>query len=331
MFGTLVVVLPSPFTGGEMTLRQSKEEKEFDTSIHSKDQSSFICFYSDVFHKVHAVKSGYRLALVYNLVSKPGTRISAPMTMNESMTKLREMFAEWIERDSKAKLAPTFLAHVLKHQYSKFGLDFSEVKGKDKTKVNFLQTVAKELGFSIYLAQFDVRITGVGRELDMDRYSKSRKGKLAFLTRPWHFDTIQAAVKDGDDDDDSSDEEEDEDYYEDFSYGEFYDYTFLKETYREYELRDVIDPNGTQYDLSQFPVVERSLIPPANILKDWEMDDEESERFTGNDGGDIHKCKYEVRCRFSEAFSEIFCSILQISCAHVACEPGKHAISGQYS
>lgn len=70
MFGSLVVCLPSQFTGGALVTRHQGQEVRFDWS--SSPQSpmqkvSWAAFFSDVEHEVLPVSDGYRFTLTYNL------------------------------------------------------------------------------------------------------------------------------------------------------------------------------------------------------------------------------------------------------------------------
>ncbi|KIJ06084.1 hypothetical protein PAXINDRAFT_103518 [Paxillus involutus ATCC 200175] len=72
MFGSLVVIFPTPYEGGEFILRHGGEEWELESvqTISAAAQSppiSFIAFFSDVEHEVMEVTSGYRVTLTYNL------------------------------------------------------------------------------------------------------------------------------------------------------------------------------------------------------------------------------------------------------------------------
>ncbi|KAH9885109.1 hypothetical protein C8Q73DRAFT_718371 [Cubamyces lactineus] len=70
MFGSLVVILPTPHEGGELVLRHQDEEWTIDSadllSGHS-DRIAFVTFFSDVEHEVLPVRSGHRITLTYNL------------------------------------------------------------------------------------------------------------------------------------------------------------------------------------------------------------------------------------------------------------------------
>ena len=70
MFGSLVVCLPTPFTGGELIVRHHKQEIKYDWSSTASDTSSTLhwaTFFSDVEHEVLPVSEGYRVTLTYNL------------------------------------------------------------------------------------------------------------------------------------------------------------------------------------------------------------------------------------------------------------------------
>jgi hypothetical protein len=71
MFGSLVVVFPTPHQGGALMFRHRGGEWTFDsaTMVQTQKDSSiaFAAFYSDVEHEVTPVTSGHRVTLTYNL------------------------------------------------------------------------------------------------------------------------------------------------------------------------------------------------------------------------------------------------------------------------
>ena len=70
MFGSLVVCLPTQFSGGALVTRHQGKEVRFDwsSSAHEPMQKvSWAAFFSDVEHEVLPVTDGHRLALTYNL------------------------------------------------------------------------------------------------------------------------------------------------------------------------------------------------------------------------------------------------------------------------
>ncbi len=92
MFGSLVIVFPTPHTGGALNLRYEDKEYTFDasqlltkaelvpssrTDNEPKDVQSphvaFVAFFSDVEHEVMPVTSGHRITITYNLYFAMGT------------------------------------------------------------------------------------------------------------------------------------------------------------------------------------------------------------------------------------------------------------------
>jgi len=65
MVGTLVVTLPSRYTGGELTVEHNGERKAYQGS---RTALSLVAFYADCRHEVLKVQSGYRITLTYNLL-----------------------------------------------------------------------------------------------------------------------------------------------------------------------------------------------------------------------------------------------------------------------
>ncbi|KZT24052.1 hypothetical protein NEOLEDRAFT_1095043 [Neolentinus lepideus HHB14362 ss-1] len=71
MFGSLVVVYPTPHEGGALILRHRGKKWEFDSgkilAMQNEPRLSYIAFYADVEHEVTTVTSGHRITLTYNL------------------------------------------------------------------------------------------------------------------------------------------------------------------------------------------------------------------------------------------------------------------------
>ena len=70
MFGSLVVCLPTEFSGGELVTRHHGREVKFDWSSSPdspRKTVSWATFFSDVEHEVLPVTQGHRITLTYNL------------------------------------------------------------------------------------------------------------------------------------------------------------------------------------------------------------------------------------------------------------------------
>jgi hypothetical protein len=81
MFGSLVIVFPTPHEGGALLLRHRGQEWTFDSGreLAAKGEPSigYVAFFSDIEHEVAPVISGHRVTLTYNLYFDDGGPVSA--------------------------------------------------------------------------------------------------------------------------------------------------------------------------------------------------------------------------------------------------------------
>ena len=71
MFGTLIVQIPSVFTGGDLVVRHNGLTSVFKNSqLGSDSHCVFVAHFASCPHKLQAVASEYRVALIYSLCWK---------------------------------------------------------------------------------------------------------------------------------------------------------------------------------------------------------------------------------------------------------------------
>ncbi|MEU8898684.1 2OG-Fe(II) oxygenase [Nocardia sp. NPDC048505] len=155
MIGTLVVSLPSAFTGGELVIEQQGAQV-VDTG--SPERLSFVAFYSDCAHEVRPVTEGFRIALTYNLIA---TECSSPDFARHPSAalmaeQLRAHFDTPVESaDSYPRSAPRpprQLVYLMDHQYSQSGFGWDRLKGRDATRTGMLLAAADLAGCDTSLA-----------------------------------------------------------------------------------------------------------------------------------------------------------------------------------
>ena len=147
MFATIVVVLPSQFTGGAVHVSHGGLSKVYDCSPTSATQTTVLAWYTDVKHEVKPITSGFRLALSYNLLHTGTSLRPALSTNTDTLEALRDLLQAWKERGRPKKLV-----YLLSYKYSKANLRGSALKGADAHKVALLDPLAKEYGFGLGLA-----------------------------------------------------------------------------------------------------------------------------------------------------------------------------------
>ena len=161
MIATLVVLLPSRSTGGDLVIEHRSESVRYSGSATSL---VFVAFYADTRHEALPVQSGYRVALTYNLLLTAGAVTRAPAgPVDEVAAQLGRHFTHtppprW-RGDHSAVEPPDRLVVLLDHQYSERGLRWSQLKGDDADRAEVVRRAAELAGFDVALAQAEVHET----------------------------------------------------------------------------------------------------------------------------------------------------------------------------
>ncbi|KAF2502794.1 hypothetical protein BU16DRAFT_612396 [Lophium mytilinum] len=251
MFGTMVICLPSPHTGGDVRLKHLGERKAYATS---KVDNCYLWWYSDVIHEVQEVTSGYRWVLTYNLVRKgPWADFSA---LRYESSVLRNAVGLW---SSQLKSSLTIdcceLIYVLEHKYTEANLRIDLLKSRDLGRVMALKQACEANGFSIFLAALERQMYG-GVEYDYDEYDR-RRGR--------HGNYY------GDEEDEESEDGED---------GQHHDLADILED--DYAIKSLMDLQGVQ--VMENIDFDATQIIQDDAFEDAYPDDEDYEGFTGNSG-----------------------------------------------
>ncbi|HEV2372890.1 MAG TPA: 2OG-Fe(II) oxygenase, partial [Streptosporangiaceae bacterium] len=154
MIGSLVVVLPSAHTGGQLVVEHAGAAK---TYRGSKSAISLVAFYADCRHEVRPVKSGYRVTLTYNLLVSGDTgrpAVGDDATVGELARCLTEHFTIRVTNpysDAEAD-PPNRLVYLLDREYTARGLSWSRLKGTDASRASLLRAAADSSGCESVLA-----------------------------------------------------------------------------------------------------------------------------------------------------------------------------------
>lgn len=163
MVATLVVLLPSRSTGGDLIVSHRGESVRYHGSASSL---TFVAFYADTRHEVLPIETGHRVALTYNLVLRGDT--TAPLTDDPSaIAAAAELLGRHFEHspvprwqnDRQALEPPDRLVVLLDHQYTERGLRWSHLKGHDATRGEILRGAAAVVGCEVALAQAEIQET----------------------------------------------------------------------------------------------------------------------------------------------------------------------------
>jgi predicted 2-oxoglutarate/Fe(II)-dependent dioxygenase YbiX len=249
MFATLIIVLPSIYTGGALLVRHRDREARLDLSCSEPSQVAFAAFYADCVHEVLPITSGYRLALVYNLRRQGRGQRPEPPNYDTEQARVTVLLRQWSAgKDAPDDNSPEKLLYPLEHAYTPAELAFEALKGADAAVAAVLVAAASAAACDLHLALVSIKESGSAEHID---YYGSRH-------RGW------------------SDEEDEEDFE-------------VSEVHDRYEtLSDWRRPDGSRLELGDLPFTEDELCPP-DAFADLEPDEQYFHEATGNEGASFER------------------------------------------
>ena len=181
MFATVIVVLPSHFTGGDAHLSHGSLSTVYNTSEGSGYQTTVLAWYTDVTHEIKPITSGYRLALAYNLIHTTQTLRPAISQNQRFSSTVKQVLVSWNEHAKAGLRVPGKVLYLLDHMYSQANLRASALKGADDHKIALLEVIARELGFHLGFASVTCRLQGSGDDDGYDSDPDPDSDSVGFL------------------------------------------------------------------------------------------------------------------------------------------------------
>lgn len=151
MVATLVLTLPGRWTGGELHVAHQDERAGLLWCPDRPDRLAWAAFYCDCEHELRPVSSGHRLALVYSLCLPPDEASGGwPLPDDEpEVTALQGLLEAWDCEDD-------LRAIILDHRYSREGLSWAGLKGRDRARANVLRRAAERADCRVALATWEL-------------------------------------------------------------------------------------------------------------------------------------------------------------------------------
>ncbi|KAL5531710.1 hypothetical protein ACEPAG_4587 [Sanghuangporus baumii] len=255
MFATIVVILPSFYTGGQVQVSHGVEKKMFDFSSDGF-ATSMLTWYADVVHEVQTITSGYRLALSYNLIQEEA---SAPLPTVPSTSpthiRLEGVLQKWSQ--GLYDNPPPQIAYVLDHKYSRvdLGSGGKSLKGKDAQLVTALRQLASKHRVALALAELECHVVG-GASDDFDAYGSYHKRRRCYY------------------------DEYSDDYDDDVP-------TMGEEESRTIKISSLVDLDGNQLIGKESISLDNEELIPEDPFEDDDPDERDYEGYMGNYPGDV--------------------------------------------
>ena len=259
MFGTLVVVLPSFHSGGELVVRHAGREAVLELRTPEVSQISYAAFYADCEHEIRPITQGNRLCLIYNLIQRVSGK-GEPKPLTAPQYDKEAAAATALLKDWAANLdAPPKLVYLLEHKYTPAGLSFSGLKNADAALGKVLAQAAKPVGLAIHLGIVHITESGAAEVSYRPAYGRSRWRRRY--------------------------EEEEESDDQDFEIIDVADAEAYIDSWTGAEGRTV--------DFGRIPLAEGELLP-AGALDDEVPDEQRVSEATGNEGASFERAYHRA-------------------------------------
>ena len=254
MFATLVLVLPSECSGGELIVRHKGREVSIDLNSADPTEASYAAFYADCVHEVRPVTSGYRLTLIYNLVREAGGMAPTLPDHEAQSRRITALLRNWV--DGKLSIAddsPEKLVFPLEHAYTSAELAFSALKNADAAAAAVLISAAPAADCELHLALLAIEESG---SAEHSGYVPRGRGR-------WYRD-----------------DDEDHEHADDFEILEVLDSSLTISDWRR--------ADGAHAAIDVLPFLDEELCP-LDIFADIEPDEQYFHEATGNEGASFER------------------------------------------
>ncbi|KAG7097990.1 hypothetical protein E1B28_005298 [Marasmius oreades] len=193
MFGSLVIVFPTPHTGGQLVLRHDDKEHNFDSgtvlsnSPSPNDTIAYIAFFSDVEHEVLPVTSGHRITLTYNLYfSKSTAQVPDSLLVPKTNFKLRDTISALLDNPQflpKGGLLGFALSHsyAVKSRGSLNGI-LQVLKGEDAV----IRSACEGLGLDLAIQSVMGNQVLLDYAIDLSSYGEIEGSLVALVLNEGH-------------------------------------------------------------------------------------------------------------------------------------------------
>ncbi|MCP1846169.1 putative 2-oxoglutarate/Fe(II)-dependent dioxygenase YbiX [Bradyrhizobium sp. USDA 4524] len=156
MFATLVLILPSAHSGGELIVKHLGREVVLELRPEEPSEIGFAAFYADCVHEVRPVKTGWRLTLVYNLRFAGTSRALKAPDYRAEHGQVVELLRTWAGAEDE----PDKLILPLEHVYTPAELSFGALKGADAGVASVLAKAAADANCDLHLALVSIEEGG---------------------------------------------------------------------------------------------------------------------------------------------------------------------------
>jgi hypothetical protein len=172
-FGSLVIFLPSVYSGGELLVRHKGKQQSFSNSMSQSNNQqwlkcTWVAFFTDCEHEILPLQDGCRIALAFNLYSHGNIPPQIPESPDIRLRKY--MNNVFTDLDSTSYRA---VGVLLQHHYTLASLEPEYLKGNDLLLYNLFHSMQDR--YNVELKSIRVELSGIStsnsiRQKDMTDY-----------------------------------------------------------------------------------------------------------------------------------------------------------------
>lgn len=177
-FATITVVLPSEHTGGEAHLSHNGVSVNYDSSQASLEATTVMGWYNNVVHEIKPIKSGYQLAISFNLIHTANSLPPAISSNSLFTGEVKRVLLSW--KAMSGTFVPKKIVYLLNRRPSRTNIRGGALKGTDDLKVSLLHQVCKEVGFRLGTATILCHLSGSVIDNREDYYEEHIWGYSAY-------------------------------------------------------------------------------------------------------------------------------------------------------
>ncbi|MBL8470448.1 MAG: 2OG-Fe(II) oxygenase [Rhodocyclaceae bacterium] len=171
MFATLSMVLPSAHSGGELLVRHAGREVCLDLSTAEPPDITYAAFYADCQHELRPLRSGWRIALVFNLLRVGAGRLPQAPSHAEQEDALAALLQDWAAQPPAAE-QPCKIVYPLEHAYSHAELSFATLKNADAAAAKVLTAAAARANCELHLGSIAITENGMAEQTHFSRHDR---------------------------------------------------------------------------------------------------------------------------------------------------------------
>lgn len=151
MLATVIIVLPSEFRGGALSVKYGDRLETYDYSTSSLTDTTVLCWGAGATPEPAVIPEGHQLALCYYVIHTTDCPVPRLSSQDEIVSRLRQTMDEWNAARGKEADLPTKLVFLLNNKKSDLRHDM--LTNEDARLVALLHNIGQLHGFTLGLAQ----------------------------------------------------------------------------------------------------------------------------------------------------------------------------------